>query len=67
MVNVLTIKDVAKVLQLSTSTVYKYAEKGKIPSIKIGTARRFTESDIEKYVNTCKVQTSSSNDQLEVK
>jgi PTS system nitrogen regulatory IIA component len=67
MVNVLTIKDVAKALQLSTSTVYKYAEAGKIPSIKIGTARRFTETDIEKYVNTCKVQTPSSNDKPVVK
>jgi PTS system nitrogen regulatory IIA component len=61
MINVFTIKDVAKALQLSTSTVYKYAETGKIPSIKIGTARRFLEKDIEEYVDTCKEQVSSSN------
>jgi PTS system nitrogen regulatory IIA component len=63
MINVFTIQDVAKALQLSTSTVYKYAENGKIPSIKIGTARRFLEKDIEKYVNTCKEQALSSNNQ----
>jgi PTS system nitrogen regulatory IIA component len=63
MKNILTIKDVAKVLQISTSTVYKYAEAGKIPSIKIGTARRFIESDIDKYVDTCKEQTLLSNNQ----
>ncbi|WP_010259899.1 helix-turn-helix domain-containing protein [Treponema primitia] len=67
MTNVFTIKDVAKVLQLSTSTVYKYAESGKIPSIKIGTARRFLETDIEKYVNTCKQQILVSNNQQAVK
>lgn len=61
MTNVFTIQDVAKALKLSTSTVYKYAEKGKIPSIKIGTATRFLEADIEKYVNICKTQTLNNN------
>jgi PTS system nitrogen regulatory IIA component len=63
MTNVLNIKDVAKILQISTSTVYKYAENGKIPSIKIGTARRFLEKDIERYVETCREPTLSSNSQ----
>jgi PTS system nitrogen regulatory IIA component len=50
MTNVLTINEVARKLQMSTSTIYKYAEKGKIPSFKIGTCRRFFEEEINNYL-----------------
>ncbi|GHV59413.1 hypothetical protein AGMMS49579_27010 [Spirochaetia bacterium] len=59
MTKALTINDVAKALQLSTSTVYKYAETDKIPSMKIGSARRFLETDVEKYLATCKTKTQT--------
>jgi len=49
--NILTIGDVAKKLLMSKSTVYKYAERGKIPSFKIGTCRRFFENEINEYLN----------------
>ncbi|GHU02083.1 hypothetical protein FACS1894147_03190 [Spirochaetia bacterium] len=61
MTKTLTINDVAKALQLSTSTVYKYAETDKIPSVKIGSARRFLETDVENYLTTCKAQTQTSS------
>jgi excisionase family DNA binding protein len=61
MTKALTINDVAKALQLSTSTVYKYAETDKIPSVKIGSARRFLETDVENYLTTCKTQTQTSS------
>jgi len=48
--NILTIGDVAKKLSMSKSTVYKYAERGKIPSFKIGTCRRFFENEINEYL-----------------
>ena len=48
---IMTIKDVAKKLQMATSTIYKYAETGKIPSFKIGTCRRFFEEKIDDYLN----------------
>jgi len=51
MSNILTIGDVAKKLLMSKSTVYKYAERGKIPSFKIGTCRRFFEKEIDEYLN----------------
>ena len=51
MSNILTIGDVAKILLMSKSTVYKYAERGKIPSFKIGTCRRFFEKEIDEYLN----------------
>jgi excisionase family DNA binding protein len=53
MENVLTISDVAKRLRLSSSTIYKYAEKGNIISYKVGNRWRFQEADIEKYLLSC--------------
>jgi PTS system nitrogen regulatory IIA component len=52
MSNILTINDVAKKLQMSQSTIYKYAEKGKIPSFKIGTCRRFIEDEIDNFLKS---------------
>jgi len=52
MVNVLTVEDVAKKLQMSKSTIYKFAETNKIPSFKIGACRRFFENEINEYLLT---------------
>jgi PTS system nitrogen regulatory IIA component len=48
--NVLTINEVVKKLQMSKSTIYKYAENGKIPSFKIGACLRFFKKEIDKYL-----------------
>jgi PTS system nitrogen regulatory IIA component len=53
MKNILTINELAEKLKMSVSTLYKYAEKGKIPSIKIGTCRRFIEEEIYEFINRC--------------
>ncbi|MDR1288040.1 MAG: helix-turn-helix domain-containing protein [Treponema sp.] len=50
MKTIMTINDVAEKLKMSTSTIYKYAEKGRIPSFKIGTCRRFFEEEIDTYL-----------------
>ena len=50
MKQIMTITEVAKLLQMSKSTVYKYAETGKIPSFKIGTSLRFLENEIDDYI-----------------
>jgi PTS system nitrogen regulatory IIA component len=50
----MTISDVAKLLQLSNSTIYKYAEDGKIPSVKVGKSRRFLQDDIQSYLQSLK-------------
>jgi excisionase family DNA binding protein len=42
----LTVKQVADLLQLSPDTIYRYANKGTIPSHKIGGVWRFVESEI---------------------
>jgi len=48
---ILTIEEVAKYLRVSERTVYDWAQKGEIPSGKIGTVWRFKKSDIERWVN----------------
>ncbi|MDR2133815.1 MAG: PTS sugar transporter subunit IIA [Treponema sp.] len=49
--DILTIEEVAKYLRVSERTVYDWAQKGEIPSGKIGTVWRFKKPDIEKWVN----------------
>ncbi|MDR2080122.1 MAG: PTS sugar transporter subunit IIA [Treponema sp.] len=49
--DILTIDEVAKYLRVSERTVYDWAQRGEIPSGKIGTVWRFKKSDIENWVN----------------
>jgi len=49
--DILTIDEVAKYLRVSERTVYDWAQKGEIPSGKIGTVWRFKKIDLEKWVN----------------
>jgi PTS system nitrogen regulatory IIA component len=49
--DILTLEEVAKYLRVSERTVYDWAQKGDIPSGKIGTVWRFKKADIEKWVN----------------
>ena len=58
--DILTIEEVAKYLRVSERTVYDWAQKGEIPSGKIGTVWRFKKSEIEKWVNE-RLSTSSKS------
>ena len=49
--DILTIDEVAKYLRVSERTVYEWAQKGEIPSGKIGTVWRFKKSELEQWVN----------------
>ena len=61
--DILTIEEVASYLRVSERTVYDWAQKGEIPSGKIGTVWRFKKSDIEKWVNErLSSSTKSSSD-----
>ena len=53
MESLLKIGEVAQFLSVSTSCIYKKAERGEIKSIKIGTSLRFKKQDIEEYVEKC--------------
>jgi excisionase family DNA binding protein len=46
---VLTVPDVARMLNLSEITVYRLAKKGKIPAKKVGRCWRFCKEAIEKW------------------
>lgn len=60
--DILTIEEVAKYLRVSERTVYDWAQKGEIPSGKIGTVWRFKKSEIEKWVNERLSSGGKSND-----
>jgi len=55
----LSIKDVSEILNLSEATVKRYICDGRIPSIKIGNARRIKVSDIKSFINNSKKQKES--------
>ena len=52
--SLLTMKEVAKQLGLSVSTVRNYIRKGMIPAVKFHRAVRIDEKDLEKFVEAHK-------------
>jgi excisionase family DNA binding protein len=56
MIKLYDVNTVAGMMGLSTSCVYKKAERGEIQSVKIGSALRFSESDIEAFLEICRTQ-----------
>ena len=47
----LNIQQVADYLQLNQSTVYQWAQHGKLPGLKLGGRWRFRRGDIEAWLN----------------
>jgi excisionase family DNA binding protein len=52
----LTIKDTAAILAVSTRTVSRLVASGELESIRIGGARRIRSGALEKYINTLQRQ-----------
>jgi len=46
---IMRIADVAEYLQLKPQTIYTWAQKGKIPGVKLGKEWRFKKSIIDKW------------------
>jgi len=46
----LTLEQIAEYLQMSTSSIYKMAQAGKIPAYKVGRQWRFRKEEIDKWV-----------------
>lgn len=46
----LNVKQVADYLQLKESTIYSWAQDGKIPAIKIGRTWRFRRTDLDSWL-----------------
>lgn len=61
----MTVNDVADYLHVSPQTVYALAYKKEMPSLKVGSARRFRRQDIDAYIGLCthakEVNESGSN------
>ena len=57
---ILTLKDVAAYLKLAERTVYLYAQTGKLPGIKIGSAWRFRRSEIDQWLDAQRRITEAS-------
>ena len=59
---VLNIKDVAKYLDVHTTTIYKYAKAGKIPAFKIGSDWRFHKKFIDQWIEDQMTGNGKSHD-----
>lgn len=53
----LTISDVAELLQLSTTTIWRHIRTGKIKAIKIGRSYRIRRTDLEAMLRAAEVET----------
>ena len=56
MKDLLSISQAATLLNISKSTLYKWAELRKIPSVKLGRCVRFDIADVEKWINENRVE-----------
>jgi excisionase family DNA binding protein len=62
---ILTLKEVAAYLKLAERTVYLYAQNGKIPGIKIGSAWRFRRVEIDAWLDEQRRVTRASTKRRE--
>lgn len=51
----LTAEDVAKIINAGKSTIYEWAELGRIPCYKVNGLLRFDESEILEWLRSCKL------------
>jgi len=59
--SLMTLTDVAQFLQVADRTVYLWAQKGSIPSFKLGNVWRFKRSDLEAWFDRRKNETKRTN------
>jgi excisionase family DNA binding protein len=65
---ILTVNQVAELIQAKPSTVYAWAEQSRIPSIKINGLRRFIESEILTWLdNLAKGRAGCYNDYIQAR
>ena len=59
MESLMTLVEVAEYLRLSKDSVYRMAQKGKIPASKVGTQWRFRRKDVDEWLERNKNVTSA--------
>ena len=55
--HLLTISEAAEYLAVSASTLYGWVFQRRIPFVKVGRALRFVRADLEKYVESHRIET----------
>jgi excisionase family DNA binding protein len=58
--HMLTVKEVAALLRVSTQTLYKMLEQGQIPAVRVGSQWRFDRDKVEGWIESQGVPASSS-------
>jgi excisionase family DNA binding protein len=58
--HMLTVKEVAALLRVSTQTLYKMLEQGQIPAVRVGSQWRFDRDKVEGWIESQGVPSSSS-------
>ena len=53
---VLTLKELSEYLRLTRTTVWKYANEGKIPGFRVGRRWRFHKNQIDTLLNNSSLQ-----------
>lgn len=61
----LTIQEAAKLTRLSEKTLYAFAEKGKVPHVKLGRRTFFRESKLEEWIHQNSVGPEAQEEDLE--
>ena len=51
----MSVEQVAKYLQLNRSTIYDWAQKGKLPAINLGQVWRFRRAELDAWLEAQKV------------
>lgn len=54
----LTVKQVAELLNCKTSTIYSWAESGQIPAFKLNGLLRFNQGEIEEWLDNARIKSS---------
>ena len=52
--NIVTVKELGKILKVSEKTLYQWAELGQIPCIKMHRCLRFDLDEVMEWVNSCR-------------
>jgi len=63
-IEIMTVKQVAKYLQVDEHTIYRLARAGKIPAIKISGQWRFKKDVMDKWINEGSLENLNKEEQL---
>jgi len=56
----LTVREVAKILRISTLTVYEYIKRGELSALRIGRYYRIDKSDLNSFISSHKIKMTNN-------